>query len=56
MTFGWEFDDDGTAGIAEMKLNDRRTFKLDYFSVLPPRYVSEFLTLCQQVYNDTSRD
>lgn len=56
VTFGWEFDDGDTAGIAEMKFNDRRTFKLDYFSVLPPRYVSEFLTLCQQVYNDTSRD
>ena len=55
VTFGWEFGDDGTAGLAEMKFNDRRTFKLDYFSVLPPRYVSDFAALCQSVFNDTRR-
>jgi len=56
VTFGWEFGEAGFAGLAEMRLNDSRTFKLDYFSVLPPSYVSEFVVHCLAAFTDACGD
>ncbi len=53
VSFHWEFDEDGEPGLAEMKFSDSKTFKLDYFSVMPPAYLSSFVALCDQAYNES---
>lgn len=52
VSFHWEFNEMGVPGLAEMKFSDRNTFKLDYFSVLPPEYVRSFVADCEQAYAD----
>lgn len=53
VSFHWAFDEYGKPGLAEMKFSDSKTFKLDYFSVLPPEYVRSFVADCEQAYADT---
>jgi hypothetical protein len=53
VSFHWEFDDYGNPGLAEMKFSDSKTFKLDYFNVLPPAYLCSFVALCDQAYNES---
>jgi hypothetical protein len=52
VSFHWEFDEAGDPGIAEMKFSDSKTFKLDYFSVIPPDYIRSFVAFCEQAYNE----
>jgi hypothetical protein len=56
VSFHWVFSDAGDPGLAEMKFSDSKTFKLDYFNVLPPAYVRSFVCLCEQAYNETDLD
>lgn len=53
VSFHWEFDEDGDPGLAEMKFSDSKTFKIDYFSVMPPDYLRSFVALCEQAYNES---
>ena len=53
VSFHWEFDEAGDSGLAEMKFTDSKTFKLDYFSVMPPAYLRSFVALCEQAYNES---
>jgi len=52
--FKWECDAEGELGLAEMWFNDSKTFKLDYFSVLPPAYAVQFLSLCRHAFDPES--
>lgn len=52
VSFHWVFDATGSVWLAEMQFSDDKTFKLDYFSVLPPDYVRDFVALCEQGYNE----
>jgi len=51
--FKWELDAEGETGLAEMWFNDSKTFKLDYFSVLPPEYACQFVAHCKRAYIET---
>jgi len=53
VSFHWEFDEAGNPGLAEMRFSDSKTFKLDYFSVMPPDYLRSFVALCEQAYSES---
>ena len=55
VSFNWTFDDAGEPEIAEMSFHDTKTFKLDYFSVMPPDYVRAFVRLCEQAYGEQQK-
>ncbi len=48
--FNWEFKEGRISPIAEMALSDSKTYKVDYFSLLPPPYASQFVNVCERAY------